>query len=85
MASELFSMRAASAAFLLPCLIGCAARPPAPYAQVELPYSACEPMTVFRNNLTGTPNPSAKSDAELHALGVRCVGDGYPAVVRSRY
>jgi hypothetical protein len=85
MASELISMRIASAAILLPCLIGCAAQPPAPYAQVVLPYSACEPMSVFRNNLTGTPNPSAKSDAVLHEVGVRCVGDGYPAIVRSRY
>jgi hypothetical protein len=85
MASELSPIRIASAAILLPCLIGCAAQPPAPYAQVELPYSACEPMSVFRSNLTGTPNPSAKSDAVLHELGVRCIGDGYPPVVRSRY
>ena len=74
-----------AAAIVLPCLAGCAAQPPTPYAQVELPYSACEPMATLRNNLTGTPTPSARSDATLRRLGVRCIGDRYPAVVRPRY
>jgi hypothetical protein len=78
-------MRNISAAIFLPCLIGCAAQPPAPYAQVELPSSACEPMSDLRNNLTGTPVPSAKSDAVLDRMGVRCIGDGYPAAFRHRY
>ena len=60
-------------------------QPPAPYAHVELPYSACEPMADLRNNLTGTPYPSAKSDAVLHSLGVRCIGEPYPTVVRAHY
>ncbi len=63
-------MRIISAAVILPCLVGCTVQPPAPYAHVELPYSACEPMADLRNNLTGTPYPSAKSDAVLHSLGV---------------
>jgi predicted MFS family arabinose efflux permease len=33
---------------------------------------------------TGAPYPSAKSDAVLMSLGVRCVGEGNPAV-RARY
>ncbi len=85
MASELNFMRMVSAAIFLPCLLGCAVEPPAPTAQVELPYSACGTMADLRANLTGTPYPSAKSDAVLHRLGVRCVGGGYPAVVRARY
>ena len=78
-------MRMASAVIVLPLLTGCATTPPAPSAQVELGYSACEPMTEFRNNLTGTPYPSAKSDAILHTLGVRCIGEVYPAAARARY
>ena len=78
-------MRMVSAAIVLPCLIGCAAAAPAPAAQVELPYSACEPMAELRSNLTGTPHPSPKSDAVLHRLGVRCIGEGYPAAVHPRY
>jgi type IV pilus biogenesis protein CpaD/CtpE len=84
-ASELNPMRMVSAAIVLPWLVGCAATPPAPTAQVELPYSACEPMADLRNNLTGTPYPSANSDAILHRLGVRCIGGGYPTLVRARY
>ena len=42
-------------------------------------------MTEFRNNVTGTPYPSAKSDALLHSLGVRCIAEVYPAVARTRY
>jgi len=78
-------MRMVSAAIFLPCLIGCAAQPPAPYARAELPYSACGTMADLRSNLTGTPYPSAKSDAILQRLGVRCIGVGYPAVVRAHY
>ena len=78
-------MRIISAAIVLPCLAGCAVQQHAPYAEVDLPYSACEPMAALRSNLTGTPNPSAKSDALLRKLGVRCISDGYPAVVRVRY
>jgi hypothetical protein len=78
-------MRMMSAAIVLPCLIGCAAQRPAPYAQVELPYSACGTMAELRSNLTGTPDPSAKSDAILRRLGVRCIGEPYPTVVRARY
>jgi hypothetical protein len=78
-------MRVICAAIVLPCLAGCAVQPPAPYAEVELPYSACEPMADLRSNLTGTPTPSAKSDALLRNLGVRCISDGDPALVRARY
>lgn len=78
-------MRMVSAAIVLPWLIGCAAQPRAPYAEVELPYSACEPMAELRSNLTGAPDPSAKSNALLHGLGVRCVGYAYPTPVRARY
>jgi hypothetical protein len=87
MASELNPMRIASAMIVLPCLLDCAAagQPPAPALEVELPYSACEPIGGLRSNLTGTPYPSVKSDAILHKLGVRCIGDGYPVVVHPRY
>jgi hypothetical protein len=78
-------MRIISAAIVLPCLAGCAVQQQAPYAEVDLPYSACEPMATLRSNLTGTPTPSAKSDALLRKLGVRCISDGYSAIVRARY
>ncbi len=78
-------MRCLAAAIVLPCLVGCAADPPpAPANPVEQPYSACGAMASLRNNLTGTPYSSAKSDALLHRLGVRCVGEGPPAI-RARY
>jgi hypothetical protein len=41
-------------------------------------------MRELRANLTGIPEPSAKSDAALHSLGVRCVGIVY-LPVRARY
>ena len=87
MASGLKFMRIARATIFLFGLLDYAAagQPPAPAPEVELPYSACEPMGGLRSNLTGTPNPSAKSDGILHELGVRCIGDGYPAVVHPRY
>ena len=78
-------MRMASAVIVLPLLAGCATTPPVPSAQVELRYSACEPMTEFRNNVTGAPYPSAKSDALPYSLGVRCIGEVYPVVARARY
>jgi hypothetical protein len=67
-------------------LAGCGNYPPgAPYALAPvLPYAACGEMVSLRNQLTGAPNPSPQSDAELHAIGVRCIGSGYPAV-RARY
>jgi hypothetical protein len=78
-------MRILCAAIFLPCLLGCAANPPpAPRSEVLLPYSACEPMADLRSNLTGTPYPSARSDAALMSIGVRCVGEGRP-MVRARY
>jgi len=78
-------MRMVSAVIALPLLAGCTASPPLRSAQAELAYSACEPMTEFRNNVTATPYPSAKSDAILHTLGVRCIGMVYPALARARY
>ena len=78
-------MRILCAAIVLPCLLGCAASPPpASMAQVGLPYAACGATADLRTNLTGTPYPSAKSDAVLMSLGVRCIGEGYP-MVRARY
>jgi hypothetical protein len=78
-------MRMASAVIVLPLLAGCTTTPPVPSGRVELGYSACEPMTELRNNLTATPYPSAKSDSILHSLGVRCIGEVYPAAARARY
>ena len=78
-------MRMASAVIVLPLLAGCATTPPVPSARVELGYSACELMTELSNNLTATPYPSAKSDSMLHSLGVRCIGEVYPAAARARY
>jgi hypothetical protein len=73
------------AAIALLCLVGsAAAQPQASPVEVNLPYSACGDMAVLRANLTGTPDPSPKSDAILHRLGVRCIGAA-PARVRQRY
>ncbi len=74
-------------AFLIPGLAACAPNnPPAmPYALApSLPYASCGDMQAVRPNLTGAPLPTPGSDAELRGLGVRCVGEGYPAV-RARY
>jgi hypothetical protein len=78
-------MRIVSLCVILLCIAGCNVQKPAPRAEVELPYSACEPMADFRANLIGTPYPSAKSDAALHRLGVRCIGLAYPAAATLRY
>jgi hypothetical protein len=78
-------MRLTYAAIALLCLVGSsAAQPPAPAAEVNLPYSACGSMAELRANLTGTPDPSLKSDAVLRRLGVRCIGAQEPQV-RARY
>ncbi len=78
-------MRIACAAIALLCLLGSAdAQPTALIADVDLPYSACGDMATLRANLTGTPDPSPKSDAILRRLGVRCVGPAAPRV-RQRY
>ena len=77
-------MRPIYAAIALTCLVGAAAaQPPAPGPEVTLPYSACGTMAPLRTNLTATPDPSLKSDAILHRLGVRCAG--HEAPVRARY
>jgi hypothetical protein len=78
-------MRIIFAAIVLPCFVSCAAaQPPAPAAEVSLPYSACGDMAALRANLTGAPDPSPKGDALLHRLGVRCIGANAPQV-RVRY
>jgi hypothetical protein len=78
-------MRIVFAAIALLCLVGsAAAQPQASAAEVNLPYSACGDMAVLRANLTGTPDPSRKSDAILRRLGVRCIGAA-PPQIRSRY
>jgi len=78
-------MRMICAAIALICLGGAAAaQPPAVGPEVPLPYSACGTMGPLRTNLTATPDPSRKSDAILHGLGVRCVGARGPQV-RARY
>jgi len=52
----------------------------------ELPYAACGDMAAQRSNLTGAPDPSPSSDAELRARGVRCLGDPViQAPVRAEY
>jgi hypothetical protein len=72
-------MRMIYAAIALPCLVGAAAaQPQGPGVEVDLPYSACGDMAALRANLTGTPDPSPKSDATLRRLGVRCIGPREP-------
>ena len=77
-------MRIIYAAIALPCLVGSSAAQP-PAAEVDLPYSACGDMAVIRANLTGTPNPTPQSDANLRRLGVRCIGPADAPRVRQRY
>jgi hypothetical protein len=74
-------MRIVFAAIALLCLVGsAAAQPQASAAEVNLPYSACGDMATLRANLTGTPDPSPKSDAILDRLGVRCIGAAPPRI-----
>ncbi len=67
-------------------LCGCApAQPGAPYSLApRLPYAACGDMATLRANLTGNRDLSPESDAELRALGVRCIGEG-PIALSPRY
>jgi hypothetical protein len=62
-----------------------AAQQVATFSDIDLPYSACGDMAALRSNLTGTPDPSPKSDAILRRLGVRCVGPAAAPRVRQRY
>jgi hypothetical protein len=79
-------MRITLAAIALLCFVGSAAAQQVTSASdVDLPYSACGDMAVLRANLTGTPDPSPKSDAVLRRLGVRCVGPAAEPRVRQRY
>jgi hypothetical protein len=77
-------MRIIYAAIALPCLVGSSAAQP-PAAEVDLPYAACGDMAVLRANLTGTPNPTPQSDANLRRLGVRCIGPADAPHVHQRY
>ena len=80
------SMRFTWAAISLLCCVGSAvAQQVVPVSDVDLPYSACGDMAVLRANLTGTPDPSPRSDAILRRLGVRCVGPAAAPRVRQRY
>ena len=79
-------MRFIWAAISLVCCVGSvAAQQVAIVSDIDLPYSACGNMTALRTNLTGTPDPSPKSDAVLRRLGVRCVGPAAAPRVRQRY
>ena len=79
-------MRITLAAIALLCFVGsAAAQRVASVSDVDLPYSACGDMATLRANLTGTPDPSPKSDAVLRRLGVRCVGPAAAPRVRQRY
>jgi hypothetical protein len=81
-------MRLTSAAISLLCTVGGAAAQQvaqAPFADVDLPYSACGNMAALRANLTGAPDPTPKSDAILRRLGVHCVGPVAAPRVRQRY
>ena len=77
-------MRILCPAIALFCFVGSAAAQ-APFADVDLPYSACGEMAELRANLTGAPDPTPKSDAILRRLGVRCVGPVAAPRVRQRY
>jgi hypothetical protein len=79
-------MRVTWAAISLICSVGSVAAQQVAYvSDVELPYAACGDMAALRSNLTGTPEPSLKSDAVLRRLGVRCVGPAAAPRVRQRY
>jgi hypothetical protein len=79
-------MRFIWAAISLLCCVGSvAAQQVSQASEFDLPYSACGDMAPLRSNLTGTPDPSPKSDAVLRRLGVRCVGPAAAPRVRQRY
>jgi hypothetical protein len=79
-------MRFTWAAISLLCSVGGAtAQQVSQVSDIDLPYSACGDMAALRANLTGTPEPSPKSDAILRRLGVRCVGPAAAPRVRQRY
>ena len=79
-------MRFTWAAISLICSVGAvAAQQVSQASEFDLPYSACGDMAMLRANLTGTPDPSPKSDAILRRLGVRCVGPAAAPRVRQRY
>jgi hypothetical protein len=79
-------MRFTWAAIFLICSVGViAAQQVVPVSDIDPPYSACGDMAPLRSNLTGTPDPSPKSDAILRRLGVRCVGPTAAPRVRQRY
>ena len=79
------SMRFAWVAISLICSVGAIAAQEVVPADTDLPYSYCGTMTALRANLTGTPDPSPKSDAILRRLGVRCIGPAAAPRVRQRY
>ena len=74
-----------AAIFLICSVVVVAAQQVVPVSDIDLPYSACGDMAPLRSNLTGTPDPSPKSDAILRRLGVRCVGPTAAPRVRQRY
>jgi hypothetical protein len=79
-------MRFTWAAISLICSVGSvAAQQVSQISEFDLPYSACGDMAPLRSNLTGTADPSPKSDAILRRLGVRCVGPAAAPRVRQRY
>ena len=79
-------MRFTWAAISLLCSVGAvAAQQLANVSDVDLPYAACGDMAALRNNLTGAPDPTPKSDAILRRLGVRCVGPVAAPRIRQRY
>jgi hypothetical protein len=79
-------MRFTWVAISLLCSVGAvAAQQLVPVTNADLPYSYCGAMAALRANLTGTPDPSPKSDAILRRLGVRCVGPAAAPRLRQRY
>jgi hypothetical protein len=79
-------MRLTWAAISLVGFVGsAAAQQVSQVSEFDLPYSACGDMAALRSNLTGTPDPSPKSDVILRRLGVRCVGPTAAPRVRQRY
>ena len=79
------SMRFTWAAISLLFSVGAVAAQQVVVSDADLPYSACGAMLALRTNLTGTPDPSPKSDAVLRRMGVRCVGPVGAPRVRQRY